>query len=71
MSQKTGRKKLKIQPTRKGYIHHKNKMFCKERLYGDSKKKKLEISRSFSEGRVMRGRTQGIFRAVKLSCVMR
>lgn len=36
MLQKTGRKQLKIQPTRKGYIHHKNKMFCKERLYGDS-----------------------------------
>lgn len=39
MSQKTGRKQLKIQPTRKGYIHHKNKMFCKERFCGDSKKK--------------------------------
>lgn len=59
------------QLTRKGYIlyDHKYKMFCEERLYGD-RKKKPEISGNCGEGRMMDGKTQEIFRAVKLSCVM-
>lgn len=42
LQKKIGRKQLKHQPTRKGYILYdcKYQMFCKERLYGDRKKKK-------------------------------
>lgn len=69
MSQKTGRKQLKIQPTRKGYIHHKNKMFCKERFCGDSKKKVRDFQ-EFQGGQDDEGKNTGIFGVVKLSCVM-